>query len=47
VDWRYVHFQYASTLTRTDTSHQLIRGRQLPNGEWLQEDIEGIFNGTW
>ncbi|KAF2692080.1 terpene synthase [Lentithecium fluviatile CBS 122367] len=25
---------------------ELIRRRQLPNGEWLQEDIEGIFNAT-
>ncbi len=25
---------------------QLIKGRQLPNGEWLQ-GIEGVFNCTW
>jgi lanosterol synthase len=21
--------------------------RQQPTGEWLQEDVEGVFNGTW
>ncbi|OBT81831.1 hypothetical protein VE02_09348 [Pseudogymnoascus sp. 03VT05] len=25
---------------------QLIKIRQLPNGEWLQESIEGVFNRT-
>jgi lanosterol synthase len=23
---------------------QVIMGRQLPTGEWLQEGIEGVFN---
>jgi len=26
---------------------QLIMSRQQPNGEWLQEAIEGVFNQTW
>jgi lanosterol synthase len=26
---------------------QLIQSRQQPNGEWLQEAGEGIFNKTW
>jgi lanosterol synthase len=26
---------------------QLIKSRQLPNGGWLQENIEGVFNRTW
>ena len=26
---------------------QLIMSRQQPNGEWLQEGIEGVFNRTW
>jgi lanosterol synthase len=26
---------------------RLIIGRQQPNGEWLQEGIEGVFNKSW
>lgn len=26
---------------------RLIIGRQQPNGEWLQEAIEGVFNKSW
>lgn len=26
---------------------KLIRSRQQPNGEWLQEAIEGVFNKSW
>jgi lanosterol synthase len=26
---------------------RLIMGRQMPNGEWLQEAIEGVFNKSW
>lgn len=25
---------------------QLIKSRQQANGEWLQEDVEGVFNCT-
>jgi lanosterol synthase len=26
---------------------ELIASRQQPNGEWLQEGVEGVFNQTW
>lgn len=26
---------------------QFIMSRQQSNGEWLQEDVEGVFNNTW
>ena len=26
---------------------RLIASRQQPNGEWLQEAIEGVFNKSW
>ncbi len=26
---------------------RLIVERQQPNGEWLQEAIEGVFNKSW
>lgn len=26
---------------------QLMMRRQQPNGEWLQEGIEGVFNKSW
>lgn len=26
---------------------ELIMRRQQPNGEWLQEGIEGVFNKSW
>ncbi|RKF53282.1 Lanosterol synthase [Golovinomyces cichoracearum] len=29
------------------TRPQLIESRQRPNGEWLQEAVEGVFNQTW
>jgi lanosterol synthase len=25
----------------------LLMRRQQPNGEWLQEGIEGVFNKSW
>jgi squalene cyclase len=24
-----------------------LKSRQQPNGEWLQEAIEGVFNKSW
>ena len=26
---------------------RVIMSRQQPNGEWLQEAIEGVFNKSW
>ncbi len=26
---------------------RMVAARQQPNGEWLQEAIEGVFNMTW
>jgi lanosterol synthase len=26
---------------------RLLMHRQQPNGEWLQEGIEGVFNKSW
>ncbi len=26
---------------------KMVVGRQQPNGEWLQEAIEGVFNKSW
>lgn len=30
-----------------DPAVRMIMGRQQPNGEWLQEAIEGVFNKSW
>lgn len=30
-----------------DATVQLIKSGQLPNGEWLQGNIEHVFNRTW
>lgn len=26
---------------------RLLMNRQQPNGEWLQEGVEGVFNKSW
>ena len=38
---------YLFSPSLTDLLRQLIRSRQQRNGEWLQEDVEGVFNRTW
>ncbi|KAI8873569.1 terpene synthase [Ramicandelaber brevisporus] len=39
-----VEYNYPECTTSIDAGIRLIMSRQQPNGEWLQEGVEGVFN---
>lgn len=39
--------QYPDPKPIAKALRNVIIARQQPNGEWLQEAIEGVFNKSW
>ena len=37
---------YSEDISRLERAAQLLMARQLPDGNWLQEDISGVFNAN-